>query len=130
MIAAVVRMVDEASSAFRVHLWACGVRHTQGRIAHPQTQGKIERFWRTLNTEVLRCHGYDDLTSWQSCFEEWRYIYNHIRPHQELGDEPPVSRYRSSERIYAEPDRRERIGESGSQYRCVTTRGQISLGGY
>lgn len=123
------RMVDEESSAFRVHLWACGVRHTQGRIAHPQTQGKIERFWRTLNTEVLRCHSYGDLTSWQSCFEEWRYVYNHIRPHQELGDEPPVSRYRSSERTYAEPDRRERIGKSGSQYRCVTTRGQISLGG-
>ncbi len=123
------RMTDEASSAFRVHLWACGVRHTQGRIAHPQTQGKIERFWRTLNTEVLRRHDYSDLASWQSCFDDWRYVYNHVRPHQELGDEPPASRYRNSERAYAEPDRFARIGQSDSQYRRVTPRGQISLGG-
>lgn len=34
------RMVDEESSAFRVHLWACGVRHTQGRIAHPPDAGQ------------------------------------------------------------------------------------------
>jgi transposase InsO family protein len=123
------RMEDDATSAFRVMLWACGVGHTQGRIAHPQTQGKIERFWRTLKTEVLSLHEYRDRRSWQSRFDEWRYQYNHIRPHQELGDEPPISRYRSSERPFREPDPRQRIGLPGSIYRRVGLRGRISLGG-
>ena len=123
------RMLDEASSAFRVHLWACGVGHTQGRVAHPQTQGKIERFWRTVKLELLSRRSYRDLSSWQSCFDEWRYVYNHIRPHQELGDEPPVSRYCPSDRLYCEPDRRARIGQPGSQYRRVDPRGRISLSG-
>jgi len=123
------RMVDEESSAFRVYLWACGVHHTQGRVAHPQTQGKIERFWRTLKDELLSRRAYSDPASWQSSFDEWRHIYNHVRPHQELDDEPPVSRYRNSDRSYVEPNRFARIGYSGSQYRRVSPRGQISLGG-
>ena len=124
------RMEDDATSAFRVMLWACSVQHTQGRIAHPQTQGKIERFWKTLKTEVLCLHDYTDRVSWQSCFDEWRYRYNHIRPHQELGDEPPVSRYRPSERPFIAPDKRQRNGQPGSVYRNVSPRGQISLGGW
>jgi hypothetical protein len=123
------RMEDEATSAFRIYLWACGVEHTQGRIAHPQTQGKIERFWQTLNREVLRRHAYTDRASWQSCFDEWRYQYNHFRPHQELGDEPPVSRYGVSDRPFVEPDCRARIGRDESVYRNVNCRGFISLGG-
>ncbi len=123
------RMVDEASSAFRVYLWACGVSHTQGRVAHPQTQGKVERFNRTLNTEVLSRHSYSDLASWQSCFDEWRHLYNHVRPHQALGDEPPISRYRLSDRPYTEPDRNKCEGEPSSVYRRVDGRGGISLGG-
>ena len=123
------RMVDEASSAFRVYLWACGVGHTQGRVAHPQTQGKVERFNGTLDIEVLSRHDYSDIDSWQSCLDEWRYLYNAIRPHQELGDEPPISRYRSSDRPFVEPDRNECIGKPGSVYRRVCPRGRISLGG-
>lgn len=123
------RMEDDATSAFRTYLWACGVEHTQGRPAHPQTQGKIERFWKTLKIELLNHHDYTDRASWQSCFDEWRFRYNHIRPHQELGDEPPVSRYRPSERTFAWPDRRARLGLPDSIYRSVSPRGQISLGG-
>lgn len=123
------RMEDEATSAFRSYLWACGVQHTQGRIAHPQTQGKIERFWKTLKTEVLSRSEYSDRASWQSRFDEWRHQYNHLRPHQELGDEPPASRYRPSDRPFVEPDRHHRLGLPDSLYRRVSPRGQISLGG-
>ena len=123
------RMEDEASSAFRVHLWACGVHHTQGRVKHPQTQGKIERFWRTLKEEVLsRCH-YRDISSWQRCFDDWREVYNRIRPHQELGDEPPIRRYRISERPYVEPDRHAWSGMANSYPRRVSPRGQVSING-
>jgi len=123
------RMEDNTTSAFRIYLWACGVQHTQGRIAHPQTQGKIERFWKTLKIEVLQRRAYSDRMSWQKCFDDWRYQYNHIRPHQELGDEPPSSRYRCSERPFVLPDRRARLGLPDSIYRQVCPRGRISLGG-
>src|SRR4030042_2887297 len=123
------RSLDEETSAFRVHLWACGVDHTQGRVAHPQTQGKIERFWRTLSHEVLRKHSYVDQYSWQQCFDEWRYVYNPIRPHQAISDQTPSQLYLRSLHAYEEPDHRERIGRSESIYRNVNPRGQISLSG-
>jgi len=123
------RSLDEETSAFRTYLWACGVKHTQGRVAHPQTQGKVERFWRTLNTEVFSRHSYSDLTSWQQCLNEWREQYNHLRPHQELNDEPPASRFRPSERIFVEPDRWQCIGAPSSVYCRVDPRGRLSLNG-
>lgn len=123
------RLEDESSSAFRVYLWACGVEHTQGRVKHPQTQGKIERLWGTLKRELLSRQSYRDIVSWQACLDDWREQYNHVRPHQELGDEPPAKRYRISERGYREPDRHIWSGSPGSQARRVNARGQISLNG-
>lgn len=120
---------DDNTSAFRTLLWACDVRHTQGRIKHPQTQGKIERLWGTLKSEVLSRCDYRDLTSWQSKFDEWREEYNNVRPHQGLGDVPPCSRYCPSARAYSEPDRRARIGLPDSIYRMVGYKGMISLSG-
>ena len=123
------RSADDQSSSFRTYLWSCGVIHAQGRVKHPQTQGKIERFWRTFNHEVLRRYSYADRDSWQHCLDDWRHTYNHVRPHQALGDIVPAKRYRPSERRYREPDRRERIGNSDSIYRSVSPRGQINLSG-
>lgn len=123
------RIDETMTSSFCVHLWACDVRHTQGRVGHPQTQGKIERLWRTLNTEVLRRHKWSNVSSWQSCIDDWREEYNSIRPHQSLGDVPPESVYRRSDRQYIEPDRHLRIGKPESQYRKVTVRGQITICG-
>jgi len=120
---------DKYSSFFRTHLWSCDVNHTQGRVRHPQTQGKIERLWRTLNHEVLSCHNYTDINSWQHCFDEWRHIYNHVRPHQALGDIVPANRYCPSKRPYSEPDRRDRVGNIDSIYRSVSVKGQINLSG-
>ena len=121
--------VDESTSAFHVHLWACGVGHTRGRVAHPQTQGKIERFWRTLKHEVISRHSYSDQLSWQHCFDDWRYVYNHIRPHQAINDEVPVSRYVRSSRTYEAPDQQACIGLPDSIYRRVGSKGQISFSG-
>jgi len=123
------RMEDHQTSAFRVYLWACEVAHIQGRIAHPQTQGKIERFFRTLNLEVFSRHAYRDLVSWQRCLAEWRQQYNQVRPHQELGDDVPVRHYRPSGRAFMEPDRRGLWGHLESVYRRVDSRGLTSIGG-
>jgi transposase InsO family protein len=65
---------------------------------HPQTLGKDERFHRTLKAELLRDQLYDDLDACQRRFNRWRQVYNHERPHESLGDQVPMSRYRESVR--------------------------------
>lgn len=123
------RMEDHTTSVFRVYLWACGVDHTQGRIGHPQTQGKIERFWGTFQRELTPQLTCADPTHWPELMERWRVQYNTRRPHESLGDRPPASRYRPSVRPFAQPERHARIGRAGSVYRRVSPDGRISLGG-
>ena len=123
------RMEDHTTSAFRVYLWACGVQHAQGRIRHPQTQGKIERFWGTFQRELTPQLKLADSLQWSELAERWLKQYNTLRPHESLGDWPPVSRYCSSEHTFKEPDRNARIGQDRSLFRRVSPRGQISIGG-
>ncbi len=78
------------------------IRVLHGRPYHPQTQGKEERFHRTLKTEVLRGHYFDNLQHVQSRFDPWRDVYNHERPHDALELDVPSSRYRVSSREYPE----------------------------
>lgn len=77
-----------------------GVSH--GRPYHPQTQGKEERFHRTLKAEVLRGPPFGSLQEAQQRFDAWREVYNHQRPHEALGLAVPASRYQISERAYPE----------------------------
>jgi transposase InsO family protein len=115
-------------SEFTAYLWACGIEHIQGRYAHPQTQGKLERFNRTLRIECIGRHSYDSIEDWNKCFEEYRYIYNNIRPHQSLSDSTPASRYRASERVFVEPERGYmEPGDENTRYRKVGSDGKIWL---
>lgn len=123
------RMEDHTTSAFRVYLWACGVQHIQGRIRHPQTQGKIERFWGTFQRELTPQLKLVDSSQWAEMTKRWLRQYNTGRPHESLGDRPPVSRFRNSDRNYEEPDRNATIGQDGSLYRRVSPDGRINLGG-
>ena len=122
-------MGNEMTSAFRIYLWACGVKHTQGRIGHPQTQGKIERFWGTFQRELTPQLKRSDSSEWSILSDAWLYQYNSIRPHESIGDRPPISRYHKSRREYTEPDYNARIGKDDSVYRRVSPDGRICLGG-
>ncbi len=75
-----------------------GVRVTHGRPGHPQTQGKDERFHRTLKAELLNNRSFVDLAHCQRAFDAWRSIYNNERPHQALAMAVPAERYRPSAR--------------------------------
>lgn len=78
-----------------VWLLRLGVQVLHGRPFHPQTQGKLERFHRTLELEAIR--GFPLLDEqWQAHFDRFRWDYNHNRPHEALGLEVPVSRYTPS----------------------------------
>jgi len=85
-----------------VWLLRLGVDVSHGRPYHPQTQGKDERFHRTLKDEVLAGRRFDDIADAQSAFDAWREIYNAKRPHEAIGMETPAQRYQPSSR--AMPD--------------------------
>lgn len=87
-------------SALTIWLVRLGVRVSFSRPAHPQTNGKDERFHRTLKAEVLAGRVFADLDHAQRAFDHWRTVYNHERPHQALGMAVPASRYRPSPRPF------------------------------
>lgn len=85
-----------------VWLLRLGVSISHGRPYHPQTQGKDERFHRTLQAELLRWEQFSDLGHCQRSFDAWRDTYNLERPHEALQMQVPADRYRVSKRPFPE----------------------------
>jgi transposase InsO family protein len=90
-------------SAFDAWLIRLGIRPIHGRPYHPQTQGKVERLNGTLEAELWPHVRRDTPEHFAADCEAYRPVYNAIRPHEALGDEPPVARWRPSDR--RRPDR-------------------------
>jgi len=96
------------SDALHRHTWLTvwllelGVAISHGRPYHPQTQGKDERFHRTLTAEVIGRRAFADLAECQCRFDAWRVVYNTQRPHEALDLATPAARYRPSERRFPE----------------------------
>lgn len=88
----------------RLTVWLIeqGVTVGHSRPYHPQTQGKDERFHRTLKTELLGRRHFDSLDRCQFAFNRWRQQYNQLRPHEALGMQTPASRYECSQRPWQE----------------------------
>ena len=85
-----------ALTTLGVWLIRLGVKLSHSRPLHPQTNGKDERFHRTLAAEVLRGQHFKDLPDVQRRFDPWRHEYNAHRPHEAIGMHTPASRYRAS----------------------------------
>jgi transposase InsO family protein len=119
---------DGGHTALTVWLLRLGVQVLHGRPYHPQTQGKDERFHRTLNEELLQLHTWRDLEHCRQLFPGYRHKYNCERPHDSLGGDTPVSRYRPSPRSL--PDALPPIEYHTSLLvRVVRSNGAISFGG-
>jgi len=73
-----------------------------GRPYHPQTQGKIERFHRTMKYEFLKYKSFSNLGELKKEMEKWRRKYNEERPHSMLDSKSPADIYTPSERTYSE----------------------------
>ena len=73
-----------------------------GRIKHPQTQGKIERFHRTMKSEVLKHQTFANCEEANKALNEWRFKYNNIRPHEALNMKRPADVYQPSTRRYVD----------------------------
>ncbi|HEY7973976.1 MAG TPA: integrase core domain-containing protein, partial [Ktedonobacterales bacterium] len=75
-----------------------GIAVSHGRPYHPQTQGKAERFHRSLRAEALTAP-LTDLSHAQQVFDTWRQVYNHERPHEALDGAVPASCYQPRPRL-------------------------------
>jgi transposase InsO family protein len=113
-------------TALTVWLLRLGVRVLHGRPYHPQTQGKEERFHRTLKAELLTRHTWRDLTHCAEEFPRYRQRYNHERPHDSLGGDTPGSRYRPSVRPM--PATLPIPEYANMEVRVVRTKGVITFG--
>jgi transposase InsO family protein len=79
-----------------------GIRISYSRPYHPQTNGKDERFHRSLKAEVLQRYAFTTHAHVQQELQRWRSVYNTERPHEALGMDTPLTRYRPSPRAMPE----------------------------
>jgi transposase InsO family protein len=101
------------------------IRLLFGRVRHPQTQGKVERFHRTLG-ERLRWWGVPtSLRGFTQAFATFRDEYNEVRPHAALQMRPPASRFAPSGRAYRSVPRRWEY-PAGSDVHRIDANGMVS----
>ena len=105
-----------------------GIRVGHSRPYHPQTQGKLERFHRSLKAEVLQGKWFADSGELQRAFDHWRTVYNLERPHEALGMAVPASRYQPSARQYSGSVTPPEYDE-GVKVRKVDVSGKLSIQG-
>jgi transposase InsO family protein len=94
---AVERVITDNGSAYRssVHAIACramGIRHLRTRPYRPQTNGKAERFIRTLLGGWAYGALYRNSSERTAALDGWLAYYNHRRRHSALGHKPPIAR--------------------------------------
>ena len=93
----VERVMTDNGSAYRstIHAFACrtmGIRHLRTRPYRPQTNGKAERFIRTLLGGWAYGALYRNSTERAAALDGWLDYYNHQRRHSALGHKPPIAR--------------------------------------
>ena len=89
-------LTDNGSAYVSIgHALACrtlGIRHLRTRPRRPQTNGKAERFVRTLLDGWAYRRIYGSSQERTAALAAWSDFYNHRRPHGALGRHPPISR--------------------------------------
>jgi transposase InsO family protein len=93
----VQQLLTDNGSAYRsaVHAIACrmrGIRHLRTRPYRPQTNGKAERFIRTMLGGWAYGAIYRDSSERTAALDGWLFYYNHHRKHSALGHKPPIAR--------------------------------------
>jgi transposase InsO family protein len=91
------RVISDNGACYRSRDWAAtcndlGITHKRTRPYRPQTNGKVERFHRTLADEWAYTRPYRSETERRQTLDPWLHIYNHHRGHTALGGLPPASR--------------------------------------
>ena len=111
---------------FEIWMMQMDVTPMHGKPGHPQTQGKDERFHRTLKEDLLLRKPLTDLAEAQKEFDEFRDCYNHERSHGALELDVPAKHYRPSRRKVVE-NPTEPEYDSGKNLRKVNCCGYVSV---
>lgn len=69
---------------FERMLMELGIRHRYIRAYRPQTNGKVERFWRTLNEDLIEGTYFESIEHFKDELLKYILYYNKLRPHQGL----------------------------------------------
>ena len=75
---------------FERMLLELGIKHRYTRPYRPQTNGKVERFWRTLNDDLIEGTTFENLAEFQDELMQYLLYYNTARPHQGLQGHTPL----------------------------------------
>jgi len=91
------RVLSDNGSCYRSKTWAAacadlGITPKRTRPYRPQTNGKVERFHRTLADEWAYAQPYTTETERRAALDPWLHTYNHHRGHTALKGQPPASR--------------------------------------
>ena len=94
---AIERILSDNGGAYRSHLWrdtceALSITPKRTRPYRPQTNGKVERFHRTMADGWAYAHHYMSEAERRAALPGWLHEYNHHRPHSATGGKPPISR--------------------------------------
>ena len=91
------RVLTDNGSCYRSRLWAktlaaSRIKHKRTRPYRPQTNGKVERFNRTLLEEWAYARAYRSEAERAAAFPGWLHTYNHHRGHTALKGKSPIDR--------------------------------------
>lgn len=112
-------------NAFEYLIAILGINQKNGRPSHPQTQGKIERFHQTLKRWLDQQPAAETLAELQAQLDRFRHIYNHERPHRELGKSTPATAFTALPK--AVPTGDNQPDHYRLRYDLVSTDGKVSL---
>jgi len=93
----VERVLSDNGGCYRSHAWrnTCAelqIQPKRTRPYRPQTNGKIERFHRTMASEWAFARHYPNERTRRSALPAWLHTYNHHRQHSAIGKVPPITR--------------------------------------
>ena len=88
-----------ATHPFERMLLELGIKHRYTRPYRPQTNGKVERFWRTLNDDLIDGTTFASLAEFRDELEQYLLYYNEVRPHQALEGKTPKQINESCQRM-------------------------------
>lgn len=98
------RPISAAPGRFERTLALMGVRQSNGRPCHPQTQGKIERYHRALKQWLSARPLASSIDELNEQLAEFRHVYNEERPHRALGRRTPGEACRAEGKALPDPE--------------------------
>jgi transposase InsO family protein len=99
------RVLTDNGSCYRSHAFKAAlgpaIAHKRTRPYRPQTNGKVERFNRTLAFEWAYVRTYSSDAERANVYQDWIHHYNHHRPHCGIGGQSPIDRVHNLPKTYS-----------------------------